>query len=455
MKKLVLLFAAGCMAAGASAQYATQGSMVNTNQFRVGISNDAQIKNPGRTFVTTNQGNTANKTTAPTDSTRWYNHLDGILANVAPSITSYIFPMWWDSTVNVAYSNGLAPINFASAAQVISPSTFLFNDRTLYGNTTMGIDKVHSYRVDSLYFSGAYVRESGRPATIVDTLVISMAPYTGYSYWLKSAASWVANVTTKDTLKAVDPDAGTPANAMKRVINNATIAWKLPLTAAMGHPDSAGFVTISDFFVAVPGGGITIPAGSDIGISIAFKSGDVVQNPLMDTVTQYHRFYMNSYGTTTAKMPYTYYDYNDRNGSSLMFTTGASPWWIPTVVLEAVQTNPVSLAYEFHNIAARVRCGSCMSLKELAVKDVSNFADMKAYPNPANTEITVKYTLKTAAAATVKVTNAVGQTLKVAEVANGTNGQVTISTNDLANGIYFYTVEANGQRMTNRFVVTH
>jgi len=60
--------------------------------------------------------------------------------------------------------------------------------------------------------------------------------------------------------------------------------------------------------------------------------------------------------------------------------------------------------------------------------------------------------------ATVSITNAVGQVIATKEVANviaKQNNIVTFSTADLSAGLYFYTVEAKGQRTTNRFVVTH
>ena len=60
--------------------------------------------------------------------------------------------------------------------------------------------------------------------------------------------------------------------------------------------------------------------------------------------------------------------------------------------------------------------------------------------------------------ATVSISNAVGQviaTQEVADVVAKKENKVTFSTASLAPGIYFYTVEAKGQRTTNRFVVAH
>src|SRR5690606_15915938 len=145
--------------------------------------------------------------------------------------------------------------------------------------------------------------------------------------------------------------------------------------------DSAGFVTVKGFQYEVPGGGINIPAGSHVAVSVAFKSGDVVANPNVDSIVQYHRFYLASYGNSSQKMPYTWYTLLDRNSSSSMIAPPADQLWIPTVDIEAIQTNPTSMATELHDIAVRIRCTDCVDLNTLlGVNDVSNIKSASAFP---------------------------------------------------------------------------
>ena len=79
------------------------------------------------------------------------------------------------------------------------------------------------------------------------------------------------------------------------------------------------------------------------------------------------------------------------------------------------------------------------------------------YPSPANNEVNVTFTSIAAGKANISITNTIGQVIdsKVLSTKANEVNTVAFSTATLANGMYFYTVEANGQRHTNRFVVTH
>lgn len=80
-----------------------------------------------------------------------------------------------------------------------------------------------------------------------------------------------------------------------------------------------------------------------------------------------------------------------------------------------------------------------------------------AYPNPANTAVYIPVETKQGGTVTVSITNAVGQmvaTQNLGHVAAGQKATAKFNTSALANGVYFYTVEANGQRLTQRFAVS-
>ena len=81
----------------------------------------------------------------------------------------------------------------------------------------------------------------------------------------------------------------------------------------------------------------------------------------------------------------------------------------------------------------------------------------QAYPNPANTQVTVPFTVSQDAQVTVSLTDVVGQVVKT-QVLNATAGntsKVNFTTSDLASGIYLYSVTANGQQYTGRITVAH
>lgn len=95
----------------------------------------------------------------------------------------------------------------------------------------------------------------------------------------------------------------------------------------------------------------------------------------------------------------------------------------------------------------------------LSVNDVNNIQIVgDVFPNPANSSVSMAFSLKQASEVNVSVVNTLGQVVKstsVGVVNANQRKEVAISTSDLAPGVYMYTIEANGQRTTNRFVVAH
>ena len=51
--------------------------------------------------------------------------------------------------------------------------------------------------------------------------------------------------------------------------------------------------------------------------------------------------------------------------------------------------------------------------------------------------------------------NNVGQVVNAQTVNNVVKGQATFNVSNLSAGLYFYTVEANGQRETGRVAISH
>lgn len=94
----------------------------------------------------------------------------------------------------------------------------------------------------------------------------------------------------------------------------------------------------------------------------------------------------------------------------------------------------------------------------VGISNVNNAVAIgNAYPNPANSKVTIPVQVKENGNVTVTVTNAVGQVMANRNLGNVTAGfsnNVTINTANFANGVYIYTVEVNGKRSTGRFAVS-
>lgn len=80
---------------------------------------------------------------------------------------------------------------------------------------------------------------------------------------------------------------------------------------------------------------------------------------------------------------------------------------------------------------------------------------VQAYPNPATDFTTIKYTLANDADVTITLTDISGKVVYNTNVGNkgaGTHNTV-ISTTEFSNGVYMYTITANGKKVTRRIIV--
>jgi hypothetical protein len=111
------------------------------------------------------------------------------------------------------------------------------------------------------------------------------------------------------------------------------------------------------------------------------------------------------------------------------------------------------------NMAALVvNFGNSKALLPNSVKEIAAVSIGTAFPNPANNTLNIPVSGIRNAEVNVSMSNLLGQVLKTQVLGTVSAGQTKtaiFSTSDLANGIYLYTVESNGERVTNRVVVTH
>jgi hypothetical protein len=80
-----------------------------------------------------------------------------------------------------------------------------------------------------------------------------------------------------------------------------------------------------------------------------------------------------------------------------------------------------------------------------------------AYPNPANTAVTVPFVMKDNATVTVTLMNAIGQVISTQAVnaVGGAANKAIFQTAELPNGIYMYTVSADGKQATGKITIAH
>lgn len=451
MKKFLLLLAAGAVGFSANAQQLQTKSPVftgATNAAKLPVERMVNIpKRPAAAHIP------GQKTTA---APRWYSYASDIDL-FEGGLSGFVIPTWFDSTIVQTFITGDGVINYSAASLTYDLSRFaLYHDPTLHGGE-MIVKATDTITVDSVRFAAVYEQNTSRPASVVDTLYISIAPSTGrYSLNkndpdLAFVAPYIPN---NDTLYAFTPFNVDSVNraAFSDVAGINRIFWKevLPTTARdTGFNDKI-------FTFAVPNGGLKMVGGNMFTVTVAFKSGDTwVTN--VTNINDRHRWMLitaaKTNGTGGALMPYHYYDLNDRNTSGLMFSTDTTRF-LPSVIIEGINT--IDFRYEFHNIDVHVACATCLPLSINDVATLSNVSEV--YPNPATDKATIGFTLKDAANVNVTVSNSIGQVVKTQSLGKynaNQQGGARIDVSNLSNGVYFVTVNANGQNVTKRLIVAH
>ncbi|MDD4830294.1 MAG: T9SS type A sorting domain-containing protein, partial [Bacteroidales bacterium] len=99
-----------------------------------------------------------------------------------------------------------------------------------------------------------------------------------------------------------------------------------------------------------------------------------------------------------------------------------------------------------------------VSPNPLSIKDINNVAsfNLNAYPNPAQNETTIEYTLTSNSNVVITVSDIMGREIvrmnEGTKTANSIN-RVALNTANMNNGTYFYTINVNGVKETKKLVV--
>jgi hypothetical protein len=91
------------------------------------------------------------------------------------------------------------------------------------------------------------------------------------------------------------------------------------------------------------------------------------------------------------------------------------------------------------------------------VADLEAVTDFSVYPNPANSNAVVQFTLASSSKIKITISNTIGQTLGVITNESFGEGKQMVVINmkdlDLSSGIYFVNLENGGSRSVKKIVV--
>ncbi|MCF8449437.1 MAG: T9SS type A sorting domain-containing protein [Taibaiella sp.] len=464
MKKLLLLLASGSVAFATNAQH------------RVMTPVSADSKNTAAKFDKLYSIPATKKAHKGTAAPRTYSHaayFDTVLQDVhgLQSANTTIL-MWQDTTSLAGFTTGYDNINMVSIGSILHPQSAGLNKPEYYQGE-MKIGPSDAYIVSGVTIYGVYDFDAAN--TQVDTLVLSFV----YGNGNNTAASngifrggrvsgshygdWPVVTTRFDTTELsyarINATQGTP--------NPYVI--KVPLgPTAFGDTLSNGVWTKDISLSTLGAGGLNVPAGNQVGMSYTFKSGRAF-TAAPDTIfyssgVMKHnmwrplvRFATNS-GTTAGVQfaPYDSTDFNEglykrlphnANGWAYMYL----PHWAWTGVPSGAWTG------QYPIVDWDITCVACgvVPPPTVGVGNTSLIRTTAAFPNPANNELQVPFTLGETANVTVTLSNLLGQTVATRVMGNVASGKATFNTLTLPAGVYTYTVIANGERTTGRAVIAH
>ncbi len=461
MKKLVLLLTMGSISLSMHAQE-NRSSVVFNN---AGKEQSAAYSQPlpdkykvGLQSKTTTHDRVGNKTTtAPTS--RWYNYAQYLDTSIAAStgtpVSLAVVTIWNDTMGQLVYTGtGLAHNRMVSCGSLFQPQAPGFNDPSLYPGEMMLTNQ--SFSIDSLNIFGLLDFNPAKTSE-VDTLVITLTqgsvtvPGDDIIYSNFTDAATLANYGVSDSVEygLIKYDS---------VTNTATGTTKYTFTYLFHSSDWADTFANGIYHKTIPlPVAYAVAANMQVGIVMTFKSGDPSFIP-HDTLTggQYNLFrpLYNFLGTsaTPAFAPYSHSDYNSGQFKSLPnYRNGWENVYIP---MYAWTSGSGASTLQHNNMDIHVVCTSCNAAVNVD-NTTSAIKGISAYPNPASSEVNIRFDLAALSDVTVNLTNALGQLIATQQINDKTNGVATFNTAKLPAGVYLYTVTANGQRTTGRVVIAH
>lgn len=392
------------------------------------------------TYSQLHKTNPLQKTASTTGST-WVNYVDFIeLVSPGTQVFSamHLFP---DSAIVLGYDASSQPVYpwIHKAGNYMDPS---FN-----AQQTILTDKTTPYTVDSV--SVGYIYNRAMAVGVVDTLVFQIiAENHALDYTL----------TGPPAFSYQDIEYNQPVNELKSSIS-VLKKIKYPLTI---NDTCEGGVYKQ---IKVATAGIAIAAGKKVGCVISYIPGsaytttDVLIGDATNPATQNVFFILsseqNGNGGGAGTDP-TYYgtsgDFTtDMNQSYILpsdvrYNTNANGWngyFLPTYAFAT------AFAYETHDIGYRITV-LIAGVKELEQK---GFALGQNTPNPFTSASEVNYQLaKDATSAIFTVTDVMGRVIS-SEKVDATSGVHAIKLGAYAAGVYYYSLNVDGNITTKKMIV--
>ena len=455
MKKLLLLLA---VSAGLTTAFAQNNKSV------VFLPEQHKLATPGKLESNKPVGaikpNVSTSKTTAVGGAGWFDYV-GIMSTAATK--GYYNVVYQDSNVYYNGTSGQTFIWLYGMGASFDPTDSIYSAE----ETSLGIvpnpdsrPPIHvtagnAYTVDSIAFPNSYERHTSNN----DSLYIEIAKTGGtnpgvYALQYNTPSAHGYNVTADGRPRFGTAIYSPATNRLDSILPANIVRLGYAMDATM-HADTTANGYLNKFLngVALPTP-LSVAPGEIVVAWVSFKSG--VSYPLgtIETSANTIRMYTADVSGVGAAPKQTVGSYE----AGLLAVDNNKYEPIDSAIIGYQSHNVVvpSVAYLAdgftHRFAFHVDCPTCPTL---SVADIQKDIVANAYPNPATDEVRVPFTLKATADVNVTLTNLMGQVVKSQNMGNTAKAEAVFSTSDLANGVYIFTVEANGQRQTGRVVVSH
>ncbi len=411
---------------------------------------------------TTNGMTNGNKTTV--GGTRWYNYVEWLSAlDNSVLERSYSSYMWNKANILSIYDNGSGAdvadtvrlSSFGMVLDVIDNNSIDFNSSDVEAfQGKIGVRSNDDYKLDSVTVFGTYGRNPNKP-NVVDTLRFSFV-------YGDNVPPYVFISNTGDTIFSPMIRYDSAANIAKKDAKSTTpvLVKDLFLTAADTNRTGG-------YSIGLNTSEMKIPAGNLFGVTVSFKSGDKFR-PYIDTaflgqnypVTYNYGMFLPVFFEAVDQGEVPGAAHADLSENLNMGVAKYIPTWKgydelyqPALAFSGVYP------FEWPHMSFKISCATCIITDDItSVSNISITSVGDAYPNPSNSEVSIPFIVKQNANVAVNLSNTMGQvikTLNLGKFSLNQAGKAVFDISDLSAGIYFYTVIAEGQRITKRMVVTH
>lgn len=459
MKKSFLLVVAGLAISVANAQESKSVVFTKTATLPEGYKSAARQV----TIPSSMTNRAAAKSTGTTSGQgAWFSYQD---AFTQQGVTSgpIAWPIYNDTSLLLKPTTG-SPFNWyiQGLGTSFDPTSTVFsaagyrNDPTMsmYPMPPFAVGAKDSFDVDSITVLGYYGRTSYNNYTDTLNIYIAAIPGTGTAAFTYNSSTFFT-----DTLGVPDGKFHV-ATLQYDSASNSILSSEVPgvikiqkVLDAAAFADSVGAGTHL-FTLAIPGK-LKVAANGKIAAYQQFVSGhNYGFDHLLDSTNTWNvaAYELNGQGVFPTQAQ------NDYNTGLIM--TGQSRYDMNNqgFVYQNAQyilSTYFYLASGFDDpfFAFHIHCTTCWPESVNNVEKV--ISNVTAYPSPASSEVYIPFTLSKSSSVTVTVANTLGQVVGTQNFSNVTSGKASFNTSVLASGVYFYTVQANGETSTGRFAVSH